>query len=1080
MIPSDITIQIIPDIVNIQTPSSGVINIQTSEFPIGYGLFYPINNPSGFITGVDGTNLYPKSSGNFLEQQILEIQSDYYPRNNPSGFIANFNSGDYTLKTTFSESGAFWQSGLDSLKQNTGNYYPNNNPSGFIREFNSGIFVLNSNTGILVGREEFLRTGSYLSGEIVALNLISGNFYSKTNPSGYITGIDTSNFYLKSNFSGDLNQFYPKSNPSGFITGFNSGDYLLKSDTGIFAKASDLALTGETLISHFYPLNNPSGYITGVDLSNYYLKSNPSGYITGLDLSSYLLKTQTGAFLDLNIFNQSGAAWTLELNTLSSATGDYLQKSETGLFFLNTSGSQLNQSISALESSLNNYYPLSNPSGFISGDLSKFLTRIPDNLVTADFADSRYFGLQSGISISGKVVTLESNQTNFYPNSNPSGFITGVDTSNFLEKNGNGSGITGLTKTQVGLGNVINLDTTTTANISDSLNKRFVTDIQSVVLGNTSGINLGDLTLGTNRNGLSLSDQTLSLGVASSGTTGALTSTDWNIFNNKQNSLGFTPANSTITIIGISGLTGGGYLTSNRSIFLDLNSANSWNGQQILNATNASTVGVIVKGYTSQSSDLQQWQRSDGTVPIKVDASGNLIQQTILANETGAQTLGTELLSSTGWTSTGWTGSFAAGWTHTVGNTTSLTNTLASVSGNRYRITLTITNRTAGTLSVTFGGVLSASAISSTVVVDTRVVSGTLSVGTSTDFDGTVVVSVKQITGSLAPTFLINDSTAAPTLEFRPTTASLFNQYLGVNAGRYSTSAYQNTIFGYNAFANSQMGYQNVAIGYNALTACNTSYQNVAVGNAAMAAQTVGSSNIAVGFQALTASSAGNGNTALGSNSLRNTTNSNNTAVGSNSLYNNVGGGGSVAIGNQALYNSATGSNNVALGSYAGKYWDGSSKVFIDGLDRTNKTNELASALIVGTLNASVTGQSLSFNAATIIAPSGSLGVGIAIPTSTLHVNGSLTLSYIAKTADYTLGASDYLVNCTANSFNITLPTAVGITGRVYKIKNSGAGTITILTTSSQTIDGQASAYWTITTKNSMELMSDGANWIIT
>jgi hypothetical protein len=45
------------------------------------------------------------------------------------------------------------------------------------------------------------------------------------------------------------------------------------------------------------------------------------------------------------------------------------------------------------------------------------------------------------------------------------------------------------TKAQVGLSNVPNLDTSTTANISDSVNKRFVTDAELVVIGNTSGTN---------------------------------------------------------------------------------------------------------------------------------------------------------------------------------------------------------------------------------------------------------------------------------------------------------------------------------------------------------------------------------------------------------------------------------------------------------------------------------------------------------------------------------------------------------------------------------------------------------------
>ena len=44
------------------------------------------------------------------------------------------------------------------------------------------------------------------------------------------------------------------------------------------------------------------------------------------------------------------------------------------------------------------------------------------------------------------------------------------------------------------------------------------------------------VTLGT-ANGLSLATQQLSLGLASSGVTGALSGTDWNTFNNKQSAI---------------------------------------------------------------------------------------------------------------------------------------------------------------------------------------------------------------------------------------------------------------------------------------------------------------------------------------------------------------------------------------------------------------------------------------------------------------------------------------------------------------------------------------------------------------
>lgn len=52
-----------------------------------------------------------------------------------------------------------------------------------------------------------------------------------------------------------------------------------------------------------------------------------------------------------------------------------------------------------------------------------------------------------------------------------------------------------VTKADIELGSVVNADTTTTANITDSTNKRFVTDANSTVINNTSGINTGNQTI---------------------------------------------------------------------------------------------------------------------------------------------------------------------------------------------------------------------------------------------------------------------------------------------------------------------------------------------------------------------------------------------------------------------------------------------------------------------------------------------------------------------------------------------------------------------------------------------------------
>jgi hypothetical protein len=88
--------------------------------------------------------------------------------------------------------------------------------------------------------------------------------------------------------------------------------------------------------------------------------------------------------------------------------------------------------------------------------------------------------------------------------------------------------VSGITATMVGLGSVVNADTTTTANITDSTNKRFVTDAQLVVIGNTSGTNTGDETTSSIKT---------KLGAATSLLDGYLTSADWSTFNGKQNAI---------------------------------------------------------------------------------------------------------------------------------------------------------------------------------------------------------------------------------------------------------------------------------------------------------------------------------------------------------------------------------------------------------------------------------------------------------------------------------------------------------------------------------------------------------------
>jgi hypothetical protein len=93
-----------------------------------------------------------------------------------------------------------------------------------------------------------------------------------------------------------------------------------------------------------------------------------------------------------------------------------------------------------------------------------------------------------------------------------------------------------------------------------------------------------------------------------------------------------------------------------------------------------------------------------------------------------------------------------------------------------------------------------------------------------------------------------------------------------------------------------------------------------------------------------------------------------------------------------------------------------------------------------------------------------------------LMTSSAPTYTYVAVTGTYSILTTDVIVDCTANTFTVTLPTAVGVTGRLYTIKNSGTGVITVATTSSQTIDGSTTAVLQVQNV-SITVVSDGANW---
>jgi hypothetical protein len=327
------------------------------------GAFVTTGSTGSFVTG---SVVRPNETGSFV---TTGQTGNFITQSQTGQFVSTGSTGNFILT---SQTGQFV--GTGQTGQYTGVFYPYTaNPNGYVqgsvvRPSNTGAFLDTGSSQTINSLKNFLvrptvnGTGVLLSGEASVTGALTGAFYPlNSNPSGYITGVDLTNYVTKSSTgvfvtTGQTGNFVTTSQTGAFVTTGSTGSFVTSSQTGQFVGTGQTGnfvtngqvvfLTGNQDVSgvkNFYSRPTVNG--TGVLLSGeaagaantgsltgvfYPLNSNPSGYITGVDLSSYVTTGQTGQFITGSVVRPSETGNFVT----TSQTGQFVATGSTGAFLI--------------------------------------------------------------------------------------------------------------------------------------------------------------------------------------------------------------------------------------------------------------------------------------------------------------------------------------------------------------------------------------------------------------------------------------------------------------------------------------------------------------------------------------------------------------------------------------------------------------------------------------------------------------------------------------------------------------------------------------------------------------------------
>lgn len=318
----------------------------------------------------------------------------------------------------------------------------------------------------------------------------------------------------------------------------------------------------------------------------------------------------------------------------------------------------------------------------------------------------------------------------------------------------------------------------------------------------------------------------------------------------------------------------------------------------------------------------------------------------------------------------------------------------------------------------------------------------------------------------------------------------------GHRIGRGNSGLSNNVIFGNLAGSSFTTSQGNVAIGDQSLKSKTTGNFNTSVGRWALNAESTGAVNTSIGASSLVLLNGGSYNTALGGSAGgRLSSGDYNIFIGYSTSPAGILTSGSynTIIGSQVNVGVSTLSNNIILA-------DGQGNIRIRAFNTGNVTiggsTDISSAKfeISSTTSGFLPPRMTETQKNAISTPATGLVIYQTDGTEGLYENTSTgwrilyntpsggsgitrSVNNISTTTTAGSAASTDYVYLISGTTTLTLPTAVGNTNR-YTLKNVGTNTVTINTTSSQTIDGSTSITMAVQ-YTAIDVISDGTNWNI-